>query len=263
MEGETEASAEDTDSQREGVRERSTIQFPYIALPEAVVVAKAIFSQVGLGQMDDHQLAAALGISDKSSGYRVRLTASRLFGLLETVGSGIHKLTALGLKFADSSKEDAAKVEAFLNVPLFKKVFEEHKGQQLPPAAAIERMLVQYGVAPKQKERARQVLEKSAQDAGFFSHGKGRLIRPTVRPGEQPPDKPPPPGGGGGNGGGGENLPPELDPIIKGLIVRLPKSGEVWPKDKRKLWLQILENSFDLVYRDNGESTEFGYGPND
>ena len=30
----------------------------------------------------------------------------------------------------------------------------------------------------------------------------------------------------------------------------LPTSGDVWPKDQRKLWLQLLEGSFDLIYKD-------------
>ncbi len=40
-----------------------------------------------------------------------------------------------------------------------------------------------------------------------------------------------------------------VDPIICGLLARLPKSGDVWPETKRKLWLKLLEGSFDLIYR--------------
>lgn len=42
----------------------------------------------------------------------------------------------------------------------------------------------------------------------------------------------------------------EIDPIIQGLLARLPKSGEVWPDVDRKLWLQLLEGSFKLIYKD-------------
>jgi hypothetical protein len=49
-------------------------------------------------------------------------------------------------------------------------------------------------------------------------------------------------------GGGGE--PPEIDPIIQGLLARLPKSGDVWPEADRKRWLQLLEGSFKLIYKD-------------
>jgi hypothetical protein len=44
--------------------------------------------------------------------------------------------------------------------------------------------------------------------------------------------------------------PPIIDPIIEGLLKRLPKSGDVWPEAERKLWLQLLEGSFKLIYKD-------------
>ena len=45
-------------------------------------------------------------------------------------------------------------------------------------------------------------------------------------------------------------IPPDIDPITKGLIDRLPKAGAVWSASQRKLWLQILKNWFELVYQD-------------
>jgi hypothetical protein len=33
-------------------------------------------------------------------------------------------------------------------------------------------------------------------------------------------------------------------------LARLPKSGDVWPEAERKLWLQLLEGSFKLIYKD-------------
>ena len=53
-----------------------------------------------------------------------------------------------------------------------------------------------------------------------------------------------------GNKGGGRSGPPEIDPIIRGLLVRLPKSGEVWPEAERELWLQLLEGSLRLIHKD-------------
>jgi len=51
-----------------------------------------------------------------------------------------------------------------------------------------------------------------------------------------------------GNGGGGDNT--GVNPIIAGLLKRLPKSGEKWPRPQRKLWLQLPEGSFDLICED-------------
>lgn len=50
--------------------------------------------------------------------------------------------------------------------------------------------------------------------------------------------------------GGGGGDPPEIDPIIQGLLSRLPRSGDVWPEADRKLWLELLEGSFRLNYKD-------------
>lgn len=48
--------------------------------------------------------------------------------------------------------------------------------------------------------------------------------------------------------------PPAIDPIIQGLLARLPESGGVWPEAERKLWLQLLEGSFKLIYRNGDEA---------
>ena len=48
----------------------------------------------------------------------------------------------------------------------------------------------------------------------------------------------------------GSGKTPEIDPIIRGLLARLPKSGDVWPESQRKLWLKLLAGSFKLIYKD-------------
>jgi hypothetical protein len=37
-------------------------------------------------------------------------------------------------------------------------------------------------------------------------------------------------------------------------IRRLPKSGDVWPEGQRKLWLELIECSFKLIYNDKSDS---------
>jgi hypothetical protein len=48
------------------------------------------------------------------------------------------------------------------------------------PAASLEREIVELGVAEKQKDKARQVFERSADQAGFFEHGPNRLVMPGI-----------------------------------------------------------------------------------
>jgi hypothetical protein len=54
---------------------------------------------------------------------------------------------------------------------------------------------------------------------------------------------------GGGAGWGSDGQPP-LDPIIRVLLARLPRSGDVWPETQRQLWLDLLAGSFKLIYKE-------------
>lgn len=60
-------------SKDDGKRERSTIEFPYMDLEDAVEVAQAIHRTTGSTPCQHDQLAAALNLSMNSSGYRVRI----------------------------------------------------------------------------------------------------------------------------------------------------------------------------------------------
>jgi hypothetical protein len=116
----------------------------------------------------------------------------------------------------------------------------------------------EVGVSSKQTGKARQAFMRSARQAGFFAQGDDRLVRPAS-PGTKPissesnagkQDKQTKEGAGGHDGGGGK-IPPEIDPIIMGLLARLPKTGDVWPESERTLWLELLKGSFKLIYKDD------------
>ncbi len=60
---------------------------------------------------------------------------------------GKYKLTDLGGAVMDPNQARVAKANAFMNVPLFKAIFEKYKGGVLPAqAAALEREIVGLGV---------------------------------------------------------------------------------------------------------------------
>lgn len=40
-----------------------------------------------------------------------------------------------------------------------------------------------------------------------------------------------------------------LDPIIDGLLARLPKPQAIWPQEEQELWLKLLAGSFNLIYK--------------
>jgi hypothetical protein len=236
-------------------RFKSEIEFPYADLDSAVELTHTIHTKAGTSSEPD-ELAAWMGQTASGGTFRTRVSASRLFGLIET-GQGRITLTQLGQNVIDGSgSERAARVEAFLNVELFRVMYDHYKANLLPPPPAIERHMAQLGVSPKQLMRARQTFMKSAQYAGFIDAASGRFVKPGLggikdeQPRQQDQGESRRGDIGGGGGSGGDGRQPEIDPIIKGLLARLPKSGDVWPDEERKLWLQLLEGSFKLIYKD-------------
>jgi hypothetical protein len=238
--------------------ERSSIGFPYTPLGDVVEMAAAIQGNVGSGTMSDDQLAPAIHMSHKSSGYRSRLSAARMFGIIES-GDGGHRLSDLGKRIVDEKQARAAKADAFLNVPLYRRVYEEHKGSTIPPAAALEREFLGFGVAPKQTARARQVFERSAEQAAFFEVGKDRLVRPTVRQGDATDADSKTKEDQTKKGKGGEPPDNELHPFIQGLLKTLPpKEGDDWPLQDRVKWLRLAASAFDMIYEAEGDTEAAG-----
>ena len=245
-------------------RDQSTIQFPYGDMSDAIAVAQGIMKCGGV-PCDADQLAAALQQAPTSGNFRLKIATARTFGVIETK-QGKYQLTDLGFAIVEKGRERAAKVEAFLKVPLYKRVYDEFRNKQLPPRpAALERAFEGFGVAPKQKVRARQAFDRSAQQAGFFDHGnRDRLVRPvgvgTIsgvsedngNPDEdQTPDEPVERGGGDSGGGGGGKR--TLHPFIQGLLDTLPEQGTLWTVEGRAAWLQAAAQNFTLIYKGEGK----------
>jgi hypothetical protein len=227
-------------------RERSTIQFPYNDLDDAVSIAKAVHENAGLSCTID-QLAAYVKNSLTSGAFRLRVANASTFGLTENERGEV-RLTSLGRRIADASQEAAARVEAFLTVPLYARIHDNYKGYTLPGAAALEKFMLEVGVSSKQTGKARQAFMRSARQAGFFAHGEDRLVRPAG-PGTKPIEKPKGEQkkdeekrrNGSGDGGGPD------DQLIQALIQKLPASGP-WSADERVNWLKLLTMAFQIAY---------------
>jgi hypothetical protein len=234
-------------------RQRSSIGFPYNSLQDVAEFAEKLHANAGTAECSDAQLAAWLKMSPKSSTFRVRVAAARMFGLIAQGATDDHVLTDLGRRFIDPSRSAAARVEAFLNVPLYRQVFSHYEGGLVPPAAALERQIAAFGVAEKQKGRARAALEKSAEFAGFFEHGANRLVKPGLGPTAQPknPQENQPSPKSNGSGGGGDGF--DHDPMIIGLFKRLPKPQDSWTLKERQRWLRTAAEVFDLIYGDEDD----------
>jgi len=240
----------ETQGESESKREQSTISFPYHDLGDAITVAKGVHAFGGT--CENAQLAAELQSTVTSGGFRLRLLAAKIFGLV-TYKEGRITLTRLGEQVCDPKQEQAASVEAFLNVTLYRQMYERFKNGALPPNQGLEAAITAMGVIEKQAGKARQVMQRSASQAGFFWSGQDRLVMPRIngRTDQVPPaEKNPPLGGekpkGGGDGGGGD-----LHPLIEGLIKSLPRELD-WPIERRVKWLRAAAQNFDLIYNDTG-----------
>jgi len=242
-------------------REVSSIVFPYEDLDGASEIARAIHELHG-SECEPDQIAAHLKQSPKSSGFRTQISSAKTFGLVQS-NQGVLALTKLGSQICDSQQEKAARVEAFLTVPLYKAIYDKFKGSVLPPDNGLESAIVSLGVAQKQKERARQVFRRSAQQAGFFQFGTDRLVQPAIKASAVAPAVTPSERDGGesaasenqdrqgkGRDSGGE----EFHPFIQGLLRKLPPAESDWPIEGRAKWLQAAINIFDLMYKDSDES---------
>lgn len=243
-----------------GGRQRSRIAFPYTDFSSVEGLTHAIHRNVGHGTCSLPQIAAWVNLSPKSSGFRTLMSAARLFGVVESDSSDGYRLTPLGTRIVDPAQARAAKAEAFLRVPLFSALFENYKAGVTPPSAALERELVGLGVSEKQKARARQIFESSAEQTGFREHGPNRLVLPAVV--VLPPSAPDGVGrtgagsNGGVTGGGGENVGLDLDPLLIALLQKIPPQGQPWPRDRRLRWFKTFAMNVSEVYDADDQPVE-------
>ena len=243
---------------------RSQISFPYRDLSAGIAVAQKILDGGGVPHSSD-QLAGAMGLQPGTGNFVVRVAAARIFGLI-THALGKYELTGLGFAITDKDEKrrKQAMVQAFLAVPLYRRVYDEFRGKQLPPRPlGLEQAFVKFGVSQKQATAARQIFDKSAEQAGFFDKDDDRLIEPILGLVPSPENRPPMPD---------EFLPaervgppvvwpttparPPLHPFVQGLLDTLPQPGTEWGVYGRVSWLEAAEKIFELLYEGkDGEIT--------
>lgn len=241
--------------------DRSAIVFPYTHLEDALTVPQAL-SERGVPLSRD-QIAGVLNVVPTNGSFGLRISGARTFRLIESI-EGKFKLSDLGERILSSDENEArnARREAFLGIELYQKTFETFRNKNLPPRPlGLEFAFVEFGVPPKQKDKARLAFERSAQFAGFFHAGKDRLVEPII------------PGASSSNGrqaheasvGSGRMEVPIADPLptaaqqllIKGLLERLPHPDEKWTVNERARWLRALAVNLAMIYgaEDDSEIT--------
>jgi hypothetical protein len=237
----------------DGKRQRSSIAFPYMDLNEAIALAKAIHNNVGTHTCSIEQLAPWVKQSPTSSGFRSRLAAARLFGLINADRSDALQLAELGRLVVDAKREREGRAKAFLSVPLFAALHDKFKGGVVPPAAALEKELAALGVASTLTDTARRVMERSAEEAGFYEAGRDRLVMPGFMPAESSISEPATDLNGGGTGGGtgsggGEGTTLDLDPLLIALLKKIPSVEKGWTAPTRLRWFRTFAMNVSQIY---------------
>jgi hypothetical protein len=245
---------------------RSGVASPYFDLDASLAVAHAIQQQGG-GTASPDQLAHWLGYKSTGSGtYVTRVSAaSKHFGLVDNSGDRLALTERAKTILSPVMPEDAvnAKVDAFLSVQLFSKIYEQYRGTQLPPEMGLKNLLLStYKVLPDRVGQALRVFLNSAEQAGFFSTtgDRSKLIKPAIAQtstsvaSTTKPDGMPPPtvdaivhekqrtiGGGDGGAGG-------VDTAIIGLLRKLPMQGASWTAAEQTRFLTAFTHTIQFLY---------------
>jgi hypothetical protein len=245
----------------------STIQFPYSDMSDAILVAEGLLKGGGVPMSRD-QLAAAMGLAPRGGGFATKIATARMFGVIETT-RGKYGLTELGFEIMDSSRQQEAKVKAFLSVELFKRTYDEFRNKMLPPRPhGLENAFVTFGVTAKNAKHARLSFEKSARLAGMFPGGnEDRLVMPLsggfapVAATATPIGRPAMHYGGGDaefvadDSPAPASAPPSIHKSILGMLDELPAPKTEWSKAEQADWLDAVATLFQVIYKsqDKGE----------
>ncbi len=152
-------------------------KFPRFPLEEAIKIARRVRELGGKG-VTLELLARAEQKSEKSGHFRKKVAAAKFFGLLGKNNEG-YFLTELGKKILSPMSEEEereALKEAFLNVPMFRAVYNQYLemgGGKLPERRIVENLFERkFGVHPTSKAEAYKVFVESGIFAGLLEERK-------------------------------------------------------------------------------------------
>jgi len=134
----------------------------------------------GGGTLTEETLAMNLGLSAKSSGFRLKSLTARQFQLIDKQGETLSTTPIAKAIFKPTSNGDAQRgyQEAFLSIPLFKAVSERYRGQRLPDSQTLRNILErEFFVEHSRVQQAERLLLDSARDAHLLRHtGDGAYL---------------------------------------------------------------------------------------
>lgn len=166
-------------SSRRKTRQRSVYLFPAYGFTTALDIARRV-EESGGGILTEETLAINLGLSAKSSGFRLKSLAARQFQLIGKQGDTLTTTPVAKAIFKPTSNEDALRGyrQAFLSIPLFQAVAERYRGQRLPDSQTLRNVLErEFHVDHSRVQQAERVLLDSARDTHLLNHtGDGTYL---------------------------------------------------------------------------------------
>jgi len=148
--------------------------FPAVPIEEAQQIARTI-AQKNAGQpMRRLDIFEELGGKSPDSGpSRMLITASSGFGL--TTGSykaDMLSLTELGRRLAVDD-DRTAMIDAVLGVDVFRKFFEQYKGNPLPSEVAAKSFLANSGIPADRAEACWNLVRQNGEQCGLIQEVSG------------------------------------------------------------------------------------------
>ena len=182
--GDAPEQASDTALQSKGgsarkARQRSVYLFPAYGFTTALDIARRV-EESGGGTLTEETLAVNMGLSVRSSGFRLKSLAARQFQLVSKQGNALTTTPVAKAIFKPTSAEDALRGyrQSFLSVPLFQAVSERYRGQRLPDSQTLRNVLErEFHVEHPRVQQAERMLLDSARDAHLLKHrGDGTYL---------------------------------------------------------------------------------------
>ena len=162
-------------------RQRSVYLFPAYGFTTALDIARRV-EESGGGTLTEETLAVNLGLSVKSSGFRLKSLAARQFQLVVKQGDTLSTTSVAKAILKPTSGEDANRGyrQSFLAIPLFQAVSERYRGQRLPDSQTLRNVLErEFHVEHARVQQAERMLLDSARDAHLLNHrGDGTYLVP-------------------------------------------------------------------------------------
>ena len=160
-------------------RQRSVFLFPAYGFNTALDIARRV-EESGGGSLTEETLAIDLGLSVKSSGFRLKSLAARQFQLINKQGDTLTTTPVAKAIFKPTSNADELRgyLDAFQSIPLFQAVADRYRGQRLPDSQTLRNVLErEFHVEHSRVQQAERMLLDSARDAHLLKHtGEGSYL---------------------------------------------------------------------------------------